>query len=80
MTKIKMEKNAVTHQQFSEATVAPKMTSPMNNIQPVREKEVTRKKEHMERSKKGLSDFLKKRSKVSKMNNGRDTYMKGTSV
>ena len=60
--------------------MAPKITSPMNNIQPVREKEVTRKKENMERSKKGLSDFLKKRSKVSKMNNGRDTYMKGTSV
>ena len=56
--------------------MAPKRTSPRNNIQPEREKEVTRKKENMERSKKGLSDFLNKQSKVSKMNNVMDINMK----
>ena len=70
------KKNSVTHQQFSEATVAPKRTSPRNNIQPEREKEVTRKKANMERSKNGLSDFLNKQSEVSKMNIVFDIKMK----
>ena len=68
--------DSVTHQQLSEATVEPRRTSPSKNIQPEREKEVTRKKANMEIIKNGLSDFLNKQSKVSKMNNVMDTYMK----
>ena len=68
--------DSVTHQQLREATVAPRRTSPRKNIQPEREKEVTRKEENMERSKRDLSDFLNKQSKVSKMNNVFDINMK----
>ena len=70
-SKIKANKNtrdySVTHQQFSEASMAPRRTSSRENTQAEREAAATRKEANMKRSKKALSNFVNKHSKVSKM-------------